>query len=171
MRSPSKRRGLSQGKSIEDQIMHLRDLDLKGLRASWHNEFGRTSPTHLTRQLLFRILACKIQADRFGDLDAATHKVLAQAAGQNGQTSATSKRLATLDQKRSAPPSGTVLVREWDRRSHHVMAMPDGYAWNGKTFDSLSKVAFAITGTKWNGPRFFGLRDRLSPRNAERTPL
>src|SRR5258707_396262 len=55
---------------------------------------------------------------------------------------------------------GTVLVREWDRRSQRVMVMPDGFAWNGRTYDSLSKVAFAITGTKWNGPRFFGLRDK-----------
>jgi len=55
---------------------------------------------------------------------------------------------------------GTVLVREWDRRSQRVMVMSDGFAWNGPTYDSLSKVAFAITGTKWNGPRFFGLRDK-----------
>jgi hypothetical protein len=54
----------------------------------------------------------------------------------------------------------SVLVREWDRRSQRVMVMADGFAWNDQTYDSLSKVAFAITGTKWNGPRFFGLRDR-----------
>jgi hypothetical protein len=46
------------------------------------------------------------------------------------------------------------------RKSHRVMVMPDGFAWNGEMFDSLSEIAFAITGTKWNGPRFFGLRDR-----------
>ena len=55
---------------------------------------------------------------------------------------------------------GTVLVREWDRQAQRVMVMADGFAWNGQTYDSLSKVAFAITGTKWNGPRFFGLRDK-----------
>src|SRR6266436_8563924 len=54
---------------------------------------------------------------------------------------------------------GTVLIREWDRHSQRVMVMADGFAWNGQTYDSLSKVAFAITGTKWNGPRFFSLRD------------
>ena len=69
------------------------------------------------------------------------------------------------------PPSpGTVLVREWDRKPHRVMVMPDGYAWNGKTFDSLSKVAFAITRTKWNGPRFFDLRDRQPLQNADGIP-
>ena len=55
---------------------------------------------------------------------------------------------------------GTVLVREWDRQAQRVMVMADGFAWNGQIYDSLSKVAFAITGTKWNGPRFFGLRDK-----------
>ena len=55
---------------------------------------------------------------------------------------------------------GTVLVREWDRQSQRVMVMSDGFAWNGRTYDSLSKVAFAITGTNWNGPRFFGLRNK-----------
>ena len=73
----------------------------------------------------------------------------------------------SLDQRRFATPPGTVLVREWDRKSHRVMVMPDGFAWNGETFASLSEIAFAIiTGTKWNGPRFFGLRDRRPQINA-----
>ena len=73
---------------------------------------------------------------------------------------ATSVRLANFDQKRAKLGPGTVLVREWDQRLQRVMVMADGFAWNGQTYDSLSKVAFAITGTKWNGPRFFGLRDK-----------
>ena len=71
-----------------------------------------------------------------------------------------SARLASFDQKRTELTPGTVLVREWDRQSQRVMVMADGFAWNGQTYDSLSKVAFAITGTKWNGPRFFGFRDK-----------
>jgi hypothetical protein len=69
-------------------------------------------------------------------------------------------RLVSFDQKRTELTPGTVLVRQWDRHSQRVMVMADGFAWNGQTYDSLSKVAFAITGTKWNGPRFFGLRDK-----------
>src|SRR5258705_7650807 len=65
----------------------------------------------------------------------------------------------SFDQKRTELTPGTVLVRDWDRQSQRVMGMSEGFAWNGQTYDSLSKVAFAITGTKWNGPRFFGLRD------------
>ena len=158
------RRRLSRKPSIEDGIGSLRNLDLKGLRIRWQNEFGRPAPEHLTRYLLFRIMAYRLQADRLGDLDAETLKVLEQAAGQ--QPSDVSKGLIKLDQRRFAPPPGTVLVREWDRRSHRVMVMPDGYAWNGKIFDSLSQVALAITGTKWNGPRFFGLQDRRLQINA-----
>ena len=160
MPRPAKRGRPGQGFSIEDEIAHLRALDLNGLEARWKNEFGRPAPAHLARYLLFRILAYKVQADRLGDLDTATIKVLERAARRDRRTSEVSKILAISDRRRSAPPPGTVLVREWDRKSHHVMVLPDGYAWNGVTFDSLSKVAFAITGTNWNGPRFFGLRDR-----------
>jgi Protein of unknown function (DUF2924) len=166
MRKPGKRREPLQRRTIEDEIALLRDLDLKRLRARWQNEFGRLAPEHLTRHLLFRIIAYKVQADRLGDLDAETLKVLQQAAGLEGRPPAVSRALAELDQRRFAPPSGTVLVREWDRKSHRVMVMPDGFAWNGRTFGSLSQVAFAITGTKWNGPRFFGLRDRRPRTNA-----
>ena len=56
-----------------------------------------------------------------------------------------------------------MLAREWNGRMHRVAVLADGFAWNGKTYPSLSKVAFAITGTRWNGPRFFGLRDKSSP--------
>jgi hypothetical protein len=156
----TRRRRVSPKASIEDEIAQLRDLDLKGLRVRWRNAFGKAAPEHLTRHLLFRIIAYRLQADRFGDLDAETLKLLKQAAGQENPASAVSKNLARLDQRRFAPRPGTVLVREWDRKSHRVMVMPDGFAWNGETFDSLSEIAFAITGTKWNGPRFFGLRDR-----------
>jgi Protein of unknown function (DUF2924) len=152
----------SRADSIEGQIAQLRDLDLTGLRTCWQNEFGRTAPKHLTRFLLFRVLAYKVQADRFGDLDADTVKILKRASGSERRSTVVVKSLAALDQKRFVPPPGTVLVREWDRKSHRVMVTPEGFAWNGKTFDSLSQIAFAITGTKWNGPRFFGLRDRRS---------
>jgi DUF2924 family protein len=160
MRNPGKRKGTVQRQTIEDEIALLRDLDLTGLRTRWQNLFSRAAPKHLTRYLLFRILAYKVQADHLGDLDAATLKVLERAAGQQGQAADVSKGSAKLDQRRFAPPAGTVLVREWDRKSHRVMVVADGFAWNGRTFHSLSQIAFAITGTKWNGPRFFGLRDR-----------
>ena len=145
--------------SIEDEIAHLRGLDLKGLRARWRSVLQRPAPDHLPRHLLFAIIAYRIQADRFGDLDHEARQLLDRT-GAKESGAAMSARLVSFDQKRTEPTPGTVLVREWDRRSHRVMVMSDGFAWNGQTYDSLSKVAFAITGTKWNGPRFFGLRDK-----------
>jgi hypothetical protein len=150
--------------SVEDEIVHLRGLDLKGLRARWRSVLQRPAPDHLPRHLLFAIIAYRIQADCFGDLDHETRQLLDRTEAKDSGT-AMSARLVSFDQKRTELTPGTVLVREWDRRSQRVMVMSDGFAWNGQTYDSLSKVAFAITGTRWNGPRFFGLRnneDRLA---------
>ena len=145
--------------SIEDEIAHLRGLDLKGLRARWQSVLQRPAPGHLPRHLLFAIIAYRIQADRFGDLDHETRQLLDRTGAKESGTTI-SARLVSFDQKRTELTLGTVLVREWDRQSQRVMVMSDGFAWNGQTYDSLSKVALAITGTRWNGPRFFGLRDK-----------
>ncbi len=142
----------------EEEIAHLRGLDLRGLRARWQSVFQRPPPDHLPRHLLFAIIAYRIQADRLGDLDHDTKQLLYRTNADTGATM--SAHLVSLDQKRTELTPGTVLVREWDRHSQRVMVMADGFAWNGQTYDSLSKVAFAITGTRWNGPRFFGLRDK-----------
>ncbi|MEI9924935.1 MAG: DUF2924 domain-containing protein [Bradyrhizobium sp.] len=158
--SEKRRSGRASTKtSIEDEIAHLRSLDLKGLRSRWHSVFQRPPPDHLPRHLLFAIIAYRIQADRLGDLDHETGRVLDRTDAKDTGAKM-SARLVSFDQKRTELTLGTVLVREWDRRSQRVMVMADGFAWNGRTYDSLSKVAFAITGTKWNGPRFFGLRDK-----------
>ena len=158
--SQKRRSGRASTKtSIGDEIAHLRGLDLKGLRSRWQSVFQRLPPDHLPRHLLFAIIAYRIQADRLGDLDHETKQVLDRTDPKD--TGATmSTRLVSFDQKRTELTRGTVLVREWDRHSQRVMVMADGFAWNGQSYDSLSKVAFAITGTKWNGPRFFGLRDK-----------
>ena len=155
--------------SIEDEIAHLRGLDLKGLCARWQSVLQRPAPDHLPRHLLFAIIAYRIQADRFGDLDHETRQLLDRT-GAKETGAATSARLVSFDQKRTELTPGTVLVREWERRSQRVMVMSDGFAWNGQTYDSLSKVAFAITGTKWNGPRFFGLRDKADSLAMEARP-
>ena len=128
--------------------------------------FQRSPSPHLPRHLLFAVLAFWIQADRFGDLDRETKKVLDRtSASESG--SAMAVRLESLDRKRTELTPGTVLVREWDWQSHRVMVLADGFAWNGQSYDSLTKIAFAITGTRWSGPRFFGLRDKQSPSTSE----
>jgi hypothetical protein len=153
---------------VEDEIAHLRDLDLKGLRSRWQGMFRKSAPDHLPRHLIFAILAHRTQAERLGDLDHETTQVLDRTDAQEAGT-ITIARLRNLDQRRTELTPGTVLVREWDRQSQQVMVMTDGFAWNGQTYDSLSKVAFAITGTRWNGPRFFGLRDKEDRSSASET--
>jgi len=157
--SKARRSPISTKASVDDEIAHLRDLDLKGLRSRWLSEFQGPPADHLPRNLLFAIIAYRIQANRLGDLDQPTMRLLDQTASMEKGT-AMSARLVSFDQKRTELTPGTVLVREWNRQSQRVMVMADGFAWNGQTYDSLSRVAFAITGTKWNGPRFFGLRDK-----------
>src|SRR6266576_2394680 len=154
-----RRNGRTTKTSLEDEIAHLRGLELGGLRARWQSVFQRPPPAHLTRHLLFSVIAYRLQADRFGDLHHATRQVLDRSVAKEAGP-AMSARLASFDQNRTELTPGTVLVREWDRQSQRVMVMADGFAWNGQTYDSLSKVALAITGTRWNGPRFFGLRNK-----------
>ena len=143
-----------QVSELEDEIARLRDLDLSGLRARWHSVFRRKAPDHLPRHLLYRIIAYRLQAERFGDLDRDTQRFLDQVATgtRNGD-----KLPAKGDHRHGLQP-GTILVREWDGKSQRVMVLDEGFTWNGTTYRSLTEIAFAITGTRWSGPRFFGLR-------------
>jgi DUF2924 family protein len=138
MRMQNKRRNgsASTKRPVEDEIAHLRGLDLGALRARWHSVFGRPAPAHLTRHPLFAVIAYRLQADRFGDLDHATRQVLDRTiAKEAGPTM--SSRLASFDQKRTELTPGTVLVREWDRQSQRVMVMANGFAWNGQKVRSI----------------------------------
>ena len=105
--------------SVEDEIAHLRGLDLKGLRARWQSVFRRPPPDHLPRHLLFAIIAYRIQADRFRDLDHETRQLLDRTGAKETGTTM-SARLVSFDQKRTELTPGTVLVREWDRRSQRI---------------------------------------------------
>jgi hypothetical protein len=137
---------------VEDEIARLRGLDRAGLQARWRTMFGRRPPAQLPRHLLLRVIAYRLQADVHGDLDAASsrylHRLARAGAGSSGP----------IPEPSSVRP-GAVLVREWDGVLHRVMALDEGFAWDGTTYRSLSQVARAITGTRWSGPRFFGLRE------------
>jgi hypothetical protein len=143
--------------TIDTEIARLRDLGVGGLRARWHTVFRRQPRPHLPRHLLFRILAYKFQADHLGDLDGESQRLLDRSMSPEdaGQRALDSRRTPDLR-------LGTVLGREWNGRVQRVAVLADGFAWNGKTYPSLSKVAFAITGTRWSGPKFFGLRGKPS---------
>jgi Protein of unknown function (DUF2924) len=136
---------------LEDEIARMRDLDLSALRARWQSVFRRNAPMHLPRHLLYRMIAYRLQAERLGDLDRDTQRFLDKVAMGGGGHKAPGH-------PRPALQPGTVLVREWDGKSQRVTVLEEGFAWNGTTYRSLTEVAFAITGTRWSGPRFFGLR-------------
>jgi hypothetical protein len=142
---------------LEIEIVHLRNLDLDGLRLHWRTDLGRTAPNHLPKHLLFRLIAYRLQAQALGDVSRATTLFLEGLAKSSASNEAGGS-VAIPGQDRLKP--GTVLVREHEGEQHHVMVTDSGFVWNGTTFPSLTKIAFAITGTRWNGPRFFGLRDR-----------
>ena len=107
------------------------------------------------------------QADELGDLDPATARLLKQI-GTGGGTLKASRLTNEFGRRRAELKAGTILVREWRGATHHVTVVDDGFVWNGKTYRSLSSIARAITGTKWNGPRFFGMREAKSKTPEER---
>jgi hypothetical protein len=149
-------------KAIDVDIARLRELDVGALRVRWHTVFGRRPPPHLPRHLLFRILAYRLQADHLGDLDPESQRLL-----DRSETPEKAGQRAVARRPVDVRP-GTVLGREWNGQMHRVTVLENGLAWKGKTYPSLSKIALAITGTRWNGPRFFGLRDKPSKKETSR---
>jgi hypothetical protein len=147
---------LPDREQLDVEITRLRDLDVGELRNRWHAVFGRPAPPHVPRHLLFRVMAYRLQAVRFGDLDSASQRLL----DHSGSPEKAGQSAVDLVRRIADVRPGTVLGREWNGRMQRVAVRADGFAWNGKTYPSLSQVAFAITGTRWNGPRFFGLRDK-----------
>ena len=148
--------------SLDNEIARLRGLDFAGLRSHWHNVFGRRAPPHLPRHLLFRVLAYRLQAEVLGDLDGESQRLLDRSVSPE----VAGQRAGELARRTADLRPGTVLGRDWNSQMHRVAVLADGFAWNGKTYRSLTKVAFAITGTRWGGPKFFGLRDRRSKESA-----
>ena len=159
-----------------EELALLWTLEPDQVRRRWRSLVGRPMPSELGRQLTLRILAYHEQVQRYGDLDRASRRVLADMAPRITRLTVASDVMATADRKGSDAPSlvrtptllraGTVLAREHGGVLHRVLVGADGFSWQGQSYDSLSKVALAITGTRWNGPRFFGLRDG-PPRGAK----
>jgi hypothetical protein len=144
--------------SVNVEIARLRDLDVQGLRSLWDSRGAGKVAAQLPRHLLFRLLAYRLQAEHLGDLDSDSKRLL----DRSDSPEDASRWAANASRATKSLRPGTVLGREWNGEMHRVAVLAEGFAWNGTTYPSLSKVAFAITGTRWNGPRFFGLRDRTA---------
>ena len=143
-------------RNTNSKIEYLEQLSRAELRILWEQEFAEKAPPSLGRDILVLGIAYARQERRFGGLARSVAKEL-------DRLSAKVLRDGTTDTSWSAmtplPRTGTILVREWRGTIHHVTVTGDGFLWNGKPHRSLSTIAHAITGTKWNGPRFFGLRE------------
>jgi Protein of unknown function (DUF2924) len=146
--------------AIEAEVDQIRSLGIDALRQRWRLMFGGIPPKGLTKDLIGRIIAYRIQEEAFGGLDPALVKLLKRLAE--------GKKPSEL-QRRLKP--GTVLIREYGGQRHTVTVAADGFVWNSKTYLSLSVIAREITGTTWNGPRFFGLRVTGSDKSVEPAPF
>jgi Protein of unknown function (DUF2924) len=138
---------------IEAEIAWLRGLGLEELRGEWRWRMRMPPPACFKSDLLFRALAYQLQVKALGGLDRASERLLERLAEAQDPTAV----LASLRSRRIKP--GTELIREWAGSIHRVVVVERGYAYLGHSYASLSEIARRITGTNWNGPRFFGLRD------------
>jgi hypothetical protein len=141
---------------VSSIVGNLEGLDLEGLRRQWRAHLGGEAPAHLSRWLLMKVLAYRLQTDAFGDLDKSIRRIL-RSEKEDGVGAPFDRRLPQTREGLGLK-AGALLVREWNGRLERVMILQEGFAWNGQTFGSLSQIAKAMTGTNWNGHRFFGLR-------------
>jgi hypothetical protein len=140
--------------ALEAELDRLAVMPIAQLRLRYREVFRADPPKAFGPDLLRRSVAHRIQEKAYGCLPARSQRLLnemikAFAAKADGKI---------ILQRRIK--AGSVLVREWKGASHRVMVLADGFAYGGNTYTNLSEIAGLITGTKWNGPRFFGLRSK-----------
>lgn len=129
---------------IDEQVTALEAMDLDALRAFWRKRYS-APPALRSAPIMRQLLAWRIQSAALGGLDPESKRLLAR----TGPVEAEGKHLGT----------GAVLTRSWKGREVKVTVEAEGFRWEDKLFPSLSAAATAIAGSRWNGPRFFGLRD------------
>jgi hypothetical protein len=141
--------------ALEQQLAELPGMSPAQLRAKWRECWRKPAPD-IGPDLLRRGIAWKIQSRVYGDVPSHIKRGLERAADRlrRGEE--------LISSSRPSLKPGTRLVRQWQRRVHHVLVLDDGYEFEGRRFTSLTQVAAAITGTHWSGPSFFGLKKRKS---------
>jgi hypothetical protein len=143
-------------------LEQVKSLDSAALRAAWRAVFNVVPPRAAHREFLVRFLAYELQVRASRGLRKSSLKALSvfeQAKNSSADVVAAETKLR----------AGTRLLREWGGSTHEVMIMERGYAYRGRTYTSLSEIARCITGARWSGPRFFGLRSQSKRPASERT--
>ena len=130
---------------LEAELARIAAMNINELRALWREREGREAPRGFSKDLTARALAYAIQEEQLGGLSRELRKLLSSPDAAN-------------EAPRRIKP-GSVIVREYAGARHEVFVVEDGFSWQGKTYPSLSAIAKEITGTRWNGWRFFGLRE------------
>ncbi len=138
---------------LRETLASLTAMDIEALRAVWRERLGEPPPVRST-DILRRSLAEALQIEAGGQ-PIALDKRLSRAASQHRAGKKPRLRTSTFQ-------PGSTLIREWQGVRYEVEVRQDGYVWQGQRHASLSKVARLITGVRWNGPRFFGLREGAS---------
>jgi Protein of unknown function (DUF2924) len=154
--------GQPEASDIEARLTGLATLATSDLRREWQRLYRAAPPTRLSRDLLLRGIAYKLQERALGGLSLNTRRQLRSLAAASGQGSGACHAPAI----RLRP--GTKLVREWRQRVHTVSVLDHGFEYQGEHYNSLSRIARRITGVIWSGPRFFGIRK--PQKRAERAP-
>jgi hypothetical protein len=132
------------GEPTEHLVAEIGLMDLEQLRELWRRRYGAPPPLR-SAPIMQMMLAWRVQAEAFGGLDQETRRALAR----TGVVEAEGKHLG----------HGAILSRTWKGRKVEVIVEEQGFRWQDKLYPSLSAAATAIAGSRWNGPRFFGLRD------------
>jgi Protein of unknown function (DUF2924) len=147
---------MHRDRNVRIEINNLEQLCRAELRVLWGREFADKAPASLGRDILTLGIAYARQERRYGGLARPVAKELDRLLARVLRDDATD---APKSPTSPLPRTGTILVREWRGTTYQVTVGDDGFLWNGKTHRSLSSIARAITGTNWNGPRFFGMRE------------
>jgi hypothetical protein len=141
---------------LAEEIVGLQSLNLEQLKSRWRALYGSQAPTRFSRDLLVRAIAYRIQERALGGVNTATRRLLERFAAD-----AQARRPLNLTPVRQLQP-GAVLIREWGGIKHQVTVLENGFIYAGKHYRSLSEVARLITGNRWSGPLFFGLKPRAT---------
>ena len=140
--------------ALSTELQKLAALAGKDLKIRYRNLYRSEPPPGLSRSLLVRALAYRLQEVALGGLSRSTRRRLVQAAANGAAQLPTASALSCRLQ------SGTVVIREWHGVAYHVTVLEHGVRYDGGDYRSLSQVARLITGTRWSGPAFFGLRGK-----------